>query len=61
VASLQEQLSGVLLPPGVDVRVVGQSEEMARSFNSLMFALGLAVFMVYLVMAASSNRCAIPS
>ncbi len=52
VASLQQQLSGVLLPAGVDVRVVGQSEEMARSFNSLMFALGLAVFMVYLVMAS---------
>lgn len=52
VASLQTQLAGVLLPAGVDVRVVGQSEEMARSFDSLMFALGLAVFMVYLVMAS---------
>ncbi|MCB1587302.1 MAG: efflux RND transporter permease subunit, partial [Xanthomonadales bacterium] len=52
VASLQRQLTEVALPPGVDVRVVGQSEEMARSFNSLLFALGLAVFMVYLVMAS---------
>lgn len=52
VESLRAQLSEVLLPAGVELRVVGQSEEMARSFDSLMFALGLAVFMVYLVMAS---------
>ena len=30
----------------------GQGEEMSRSFNSLMIALALAIFMVYLVMAS---------
>ena len=33
-------------------RVMGQSEEMERSFNSLVIALTLAVFLVYLVMAS---------
>jgi len=52
VAGLQTQLADIVLPPGVEVRVVGQNEEMLRSFESLMFALALAVFMVYLVMAS---------
>ena len=52
VAGLEAQLIDVVMPPGVEVRIVGQNEEMLRSFNSLMFALGLAVFMVYLVMAS---------
>ena len=52
VARLQSQLTDLALPPGVEVRVVGQNEEMQRSFSSLMFALGLAIFMVYLVMAS---------
>ena len=49
---MQSQLTDLALPPGVEVRVVGQNEEMQRSFSSLMFALGLAIFMVYLVMAS---------
>src|SRR5690606_14182982 len=40
------------LPMGTTVRITGQSEEMQRSFDSLMLALGLAVFLVYLVMAS---------
>ncbi|MCO7226927.1 efflux RND transporter permease subunit [Pleionea sp. CnH1-48] len=42
------------LPPmkGVEVRVTGQNEEMQVSFNSLKFALALAIFLVYLVMAS---------
>jgi HAE1 family hydrophobic/amphiphilic exporter-1 len=39
-------------PPDVGVRLAGQSEEMAMSFRSLIFALLLAVFLVYLVMAS---------
>lgn len=45
-------ISGVKLPYGLSVRVTGQSEEMNASFKSLLFALGLAIFLVYLVMAA---------
>jgi HAE1 family hydrophobic/amphiphilic exporter-1 len=39
-------------PPDIGVRLAGQSEEMAMSFRSLVFALLLAVFLVYLVMAS---------
>jgi HAE1 family hydrophobic/amphiphilic exporter-1 len=46
------QLAGMTLPYGLSMRITGQSEEMEASFRSLLFALGLAVFLVYLVMAA---------
>lgn len=41
-----------LLPPGTVAKVAGQSEDLDASFRSLLMALGLAVFMVYLVMAS---------
>jgi HAE1 family hydrophobic/amphiphilic exporter-1 len=40
------------LPAGISVMVAGQSEEMQESFESMQFALILAVFLVYLVMAS---------
>jgi HAE1 family hydrophobic/amphiphilic exporter-1 len=40
------------LAAGVKVRVGGQSEELDSSVTSLIFALGLAIFLVYLVMAS---------
>ena len=40
------------LPEGVSAMVSGQSEEMQASFQSMQFALALAVFLVYLVMAS---------
>ena len=41
-------------PLGTDLRLAfgGQSEELGRSLQSLMFAFGLAIFLVYLVMAS---------
>jgi len=42
----------ISLPAGVYVRVAGQNEEMQSSFRSMQFALVLAIFLVYLVMAA---------
>ncbi len=48
----REILAGMTLPRGVSVRVAGQSEEMQRAFASLIMALALAVFLVYLVMAS---------
>jgi HAE1 family hydrophobic/amphiphilic exporter-1 len=51
-----EEINGVIgripVPPDVSVRLAGQNEEMAMSFRSLQFALLLAVFLVYLVMAS---------
>ncbi|MGI9248650.1 MAG: efflux RND transporter permease subunit, partial [Woeseiaceae bacterium] len=40
------------LPNGITAIVSGQSEEMQESFQSMQFALALAVFLVYLVMAS---------
>ncbi len=45
-------LARIALPAGVFVRVAGQNEEMQSSFRSMQFALILAIFLVYLVMAA---------
>lgn len=45
-------IDGLQLPAGVSFRVSGQSEELKASTNSLLFALALAVFLVYLVMAS---------
>ena len=40
------------MPEGVSAIVSGQSEEMQASFQSMQFALALAIFLVYLVMAS---------
>ena len=40
------------MPSGVTAIVSGQNEEMQASFQSMQFALALAVFLVYLVMAS---------
>ena len=53
VATEIEALMGaVALPAGFSWRLGGQQEEMETSFDSLIFAIMLAVFMVYLVMAS---------
>ncbi len=40
------------MPEGISAIVSGQTEEMQASFRSMQFALALAVFLVYLVMAS---------
>ncbi len=45
-------LDRIPMPPGINAIVSGQSEEMQESFTSMQFALALAVFLVYLVMAS---------
>jgi HAE1 family hydrophobic/amphiphilic exporter-1 len=52
VAEAQQQLHDVPVPPAMSLRVVGQNEELEASSKSLFFALGLAIFLVYLVMAS---------
>ena len=52
VSEVESLLAGMKLPYGLKMYIKGQSEEMAASFTSLLFALGLAVILVYLVMAA---------
>lgn len=52
VRQLQTWLAKQSLPPGVVAQVRGQSAEMTSAFRSLGFALALATFLVYLVLAS---------
>ncbi|MEM7583650.1 MAG: efflux RND transporter permease subunit [Acidobacteriota bacterium] len=49
---LEQVIQSEALPLSATAAVGGQQEEMARSIRSLLMALGLAIFLVYLVMAS---------
>ena len=49
---IQERLNTLPLPPGYSASLGGQNREMQTSFESLRFAMLLAVFLVYIVMAS---------
>lgn len=49
---IEDALLKLELPPGFDYDVTGQAAEMKHSIDSLMFALALALFLVYIVMAS---------
>ena len=51
-AAIQAALDEMTFPLGFDRRLGGQRQEMETSFESMRFAILLAVFMVYLVMAS---------
>jgi HAE1 family hydrophobic/amphiphilic exporter-1 len=53
VGDVEELLASEPLPPGITAEIAGQNREMKVSFASLRFALLLAVFLVYLVMAST--------
>ncbi|QHJ10417.1 Efflux pump membrane transporter BepE [Paraglaciecola mesophila] len=52
VEAANRHIRDMQLPLTMQARVAGQSEEMKTSFASLQFALALAIFLVYLVMAS---------
>ncbi len=52
-SDLRRVLSHQELPPGVTFEFGGQEREMKQSFASLRFAIALAIFLVYLVMAST--------
>ncbi len=52
VKEVQSLLAANPLAAGVSIHIGGQSEELDASVNSLIFALSLAIFLVYLVMAS---------
>jgi HAE1 family hydrophobic/amphiphilic exporter-1 len=52
VRQIEAALARIPVPEGFSIAVGGQNEEMVRSFDSLKFALLLAAFLVYLVMAS---------
>lgn len=49
---IEARMAQIALPASFGWRLGGQQEEMATSFDSMRFAIVLAVFMVYLVMAS---------
>ncbi|NHA13584.1 efflux RND transporter permease subunit [Thioalkalivibrio sp. XN279] len=49
---LEQILAGIPFSPGIAAVIAGQSAEMQASFNSMLFTLAMAVFLVYLVMAS---------
>ena len=51
-AEARSIVGNIAMPAGVAAIVSGQSEEMQESFDSMRFALILAIFLVYLVMAS---------
>ena len=52
-AAIQAALAGMDWPPGYSFEVAGQTREMERSLSSLGFALALAIFLVYVIMAST--------
>ncbi len=52
VKEVQERLKTLALPEGYYVALGGESEQMQESFNSLAFALSLAILLVYMIMAS---------
>ena len=50
--AIEDEIAEMIFPLGFDWRIGGQQQEMERSFSSMQFAILLAVFMVYLVMAS---------
>ena len=52
VAKANEIIDSTPMPQGITAMVSGQNEEMQDSFRSMQFALALAIFLVYIVMAS---------
>jgi len=52
VADIQREIDDMEYPTDFSIKIGGQNEERERSFESMKLAIGLAVFLVYLVMAS---------
>jgi HAE1 family hydrophobic/amphiphilic exporter-1 len=50
--AIEQKMAEIRLPDDMSWRVAGQNKEMETSLNSLFLALGLAIFLVYIVMAS---------
>ncbi|MEM7246368.1 MAG: efflux RND transporter permease subunit [Acidobacteriota bacterium] len=60
VGAIDRRLGGVELPGEVEHAVSGQNEEWERSRASLLLALALSVFLVYVIMAAQFESLSLP-
>ncbi|GAB6043721.1 efflux RND transporter permease subunit [Endothiovibrio diazotrophicus] len=51
-ADIQRELEGIARPVGYDLLIAGDFEEQQKSFEELLLALGLALVLVYMVLAS---------
>ena len=49
---IEKKLNDIVVPPDISIGFGGQGLEMKRSLDSMIFAIALAIFLVYLVMAS---------
>jgi HAE1 family hydrophobic/amphiphilic exporter-1 len=59
-ASIARAMGELQLPPEITWEVAGQSQEMSSSLSSLSFAMMLAVFLVYVIMASTFESLRYP-
>jgi hydrophobic/amphiphilic exporter-1 (mainly G- bacteria), HAE1 family len=52
VEDMGAAIAGIPVPRGLRVEIGGENEEMRKSFRDLAFAFGLALFLVYMILAA---------
>jgi HAE1 family hydrophobic/amphiphilic exporter-1 len=52
VPAINEKIGQIILPEGYRIAFGGEQEEMSKSFKSLWLALGLAILLTYMIMAA---------
>ncbi|OEF99810.1 hypothetical protein BHF71_01140 [Vulcanibacillus modesticaldus] len=57
---IEDRLKKIQIPEGYIVEIGGQVEDMAESFGSLVYALILAIFLVYMVMAVQFEAVSYP-
>ena len=57
---IDQRLAALELPPGVALAVTGQSAEWETSSRSLYLALGLSIFLVYVIMASQFESLVYP-
>ncbi len=52
IGRIEQALADMNVPPEISITFGGQGLEMRRAMKSMLFAIGLAIFLVYLVMAS---------
>ena len=60
VGQIRELLKDHSLPQGMDIRFTGQQEEQAKEMNFLSSALGIAIFLILLIIVAQFNSISTP-
>lgn len=60
VARVRDEIARMPAPAGLRVEIGGENEEMRRGFRGLAFAFGLAVLLVYMLLAAEFESLLLP-